>query len=356
MCLFERWFCDVLLPRLKKLPGNKLIIGDNLASHISMAVIDLCRANNIRFVCLPPNSTDKLQPLDVGVFGPLKKAWKSILTAYKLKNPKVVGIQKTDFPSLLASLILKADPGKHLPAAFDKCGLFPVNSARGMERIPSRRMVTDSETTRALLDSTLGEKLEELRGVGNVEKRKRGKKIKVPPGKSFCADPDTSSESEDMDRDEAEDDGDEEEEDELDPDELLGGGDGVAKSKKRIRPLVMTSDEEDDGHEEEDDSNEEEESVPVVRKEPEFRVGTYVAAVYDSQWYIAQVEAEEPENECEGFTLLRYMQRKGPNQFVWGEKVDTLKTINEDILSKLPPPHPCVWQALRPFQRGCEGC
>jgi hypothetical protein len=51
------------------LPGKKLLICDNLSSHVSLEVISLCRENNIEYVCLPPNSTDKMQPLDVGIFG-----------------------------------------------------------------------------------------------------------------------------------------------------------------------------------------------------------------------------------------------------------------------------------------------
>jgi hypothetical protein len=31
-----------------------------LASHISMEPIELCKQHNIEFVCLPPNSTDKM--------------------------------------------------------------------------------------------------------------------------------------------------------------------------------------------------------------------------------------------------------------------------------------------------------
>ena len=31
--------------------------------------------NNILLYCLPPKTTHKLQPLDVGVFGPLQSAW-----------------------------------------------------------------------------------------------------------------------------------------------------------------------------------------------------------------------------------------------------------------------------------------
>jgi hypothetical protein len=61
-------FHHLALPRLKRLPGMKALICDNLSSHLSVSIINSCRENNIEFVCLPPNSTDKLQPLDVGVF------------------------------------------------------------------------------------------------------------------------------------------------------------------------------------------------------------------------------------------------------------------------------------------------
>lgn len=49
-------------------------------------------------------------------------------------------------------------------------------------------------------------------------------------------------------------------------------------------------------------------------------------------WYIAQVEGEEPEEETAGFTLLKYMNRVGHNQFTWGERIDRLKTLNTDII------------------------
>ena len=52
--LFEKWFFELLLPKLKRQVGKKLLIGDNLSSHLSMAVIEACKKNNIAFVCLPP--------------------------------------------------------------------------------------------------------------------------------------------------------------------------------------------------------------------------------------------------------------------------------------------------------------
>jgi transposase len=33
------------------------LIGDNLASHISLNVVQECQNNNIHFILLPPNST-----------------------------------------------------------------------------------------------------------------------------------------------------------------------------------------------------------------------------------------------------------------------------------------------------------
>ncbi len=67
----------------------------------------------------------------------------------------------------------------------------------------------------------------------------------------------------------------------------------------------------------------------------QYLVGSFVVAVYEKAWYIAQVEGEDPEEELDGFTLLKYMSHIGHNQFVWSNHVDRLKTNNSDILLKL---------------------
>jgi hypothetical protein len=91
------------------------------------------------------------------------------------------------------------------------------------------------------------------------------------------------------------------------------------------------------------DEEEEEEMDDIMATKPSaplYAVGSYVAAVFDQDWYVAQVEAEEPENECPGFTLLKYMEIKGHNQFVRGSGKDSLKTINSDVLRVIDPPIP----------------
>jgi hypothetical protein len=65
---FEDYFLWLLLPVLKKKPGRKVVISDNLSSHISVDVLKACKENNIAFISLPPNSTHLTQPLDVAYF------------------------------------------------------------------------------------------------------------------------------------------------------------------------------------------------------------------------------------------------------------------------------------------------
>jgi hypothetical protein len=311
-----------------------------------------CRRYNIAYICLPPNSTDKLQPLDVGIFGPVKSSWRAVLAEYKTQNPLQVGVPKTVFPSLLKKTLDRANPGQHMAAAFRKCGLYPVDPSKAMERIPSRDMDAP-ETIRELLNSTLGEKLDQLRGTGRKEKAKgRGQKIKVAPGKSYSA-PVLDSESEEEDEDEEgldEVEVDSEDEDEvetllreMDDDERKGKGKGKAPTRRPTLPLQVSDSDSDMDDELPDLDNE-----PVDpaaggswRSRPaNFPVGSFVVAVYDKAWYVAQVEGEEPEEETEGFTLLKYMERKGVNQFVWGKVSDRLKTLHTDILLKVEPPIP----------------
>ena len=45
---FEDWFMSTLLPRLKKADGKKVVIGDNLSSHINVTVLEACRKFNIK--------------------------------------------------------------------------------------------------------------------------------------------------------------------------------------------------------------------------------------------------------------------------------------------------------------------
>lgn len=66
---------SLMLPILRRQEGTKVLIGDNLSSHISLDVLRACEENSIKFIALPPNATHLLQPLDVAYFRPMKVKW-----------------------------------------------------------------------------------------------------------------------------------------------------------------------------------------------------------------------------------------------------------------------------------------
>jgi hypothetical protein len=76
-------------------------------------------AGALSFIAYHPTQ-HVLQLFDVGVFGPLKKHWKSILQEYKIKT-KAARVDKTTVPALLAKLW-------DVVAGFRQSGIHPLNS------------------------------------------------------------------------------------------------------------------------------------------------------------------------------------------------------------------------------------
>jgi hypothetical protein len=54
-----------------KIQQYRLLLMDNHSSHLTWQFVEYALAHKIVLVALPPHSTYKLQPLDVGCFGPL---------------------------------------------------------------------------------------------------------------------------------------------------------------------------------------------------------------------------------------------------------------------------------------------
>ena len=67
-----------------------------------------------------------------------------------------------------------------------------------------------------------------------------------------------------------------------------------------------------------------------------LKVGEYVAARYGDTVYVGIVEGVDPEDERDNYTLVKYMEKKGPNEYVWG-KLDLLYTADDDLLCRVDP-------------------
>ena len=177
---FTVWFRNVVVPHMAG-PGPFALIGDNLGSHFSKEVLELCRDKNIRFITLPPNSTHLTQPLDVAVFRPAKTSWREIMEGWRRESKRIqTRIPKEHFPTLLCSLVSSLKK-ENLVAGFKACGIYPLNRQEVLKRIT----VTDQqmkEVAERHLGASFIAVLKKNIGVGvpahETKKKKRGRKIK----------------------------------------------------------------------------------------------------------------------------------------------------------------------------------
>ena len=181
---FERWFFEIFLPYAQSLDGKKILIGDNLSSHFSIEVVQACDEYDIAFVSLLPNATHLLQPLDVAVFGPAKRIWRSVLEDWRKESRKKGAIPKEIFPQLLRRLFNSMEErGDNLVSGFRATGLYPLDPTQVLKRLPP----TDDNVPGSSLRESFGESVVELLrehvGASNVTSVKRKRGPKVAPGK-----------------------------------------------------------------------------------------------------------------------------------------------------------------------------
>lgn len=85
--LFVMWMRHFIKHACPRNIQPTLLIVDNPESHISLETITLANKNNIVLLTLPPHTSHRLQPLDKGVDGPLKKYYSHACQTWLLKYP-----------------------------------------------------------------------------------------------------------------------------------------------------------------------------------------------------------------------------------------------------------------------------
>ena len=135
---FESWFLKVFIKYVENRDKPILLSFDGHTSHLTYIVVKAALENNIIIVCIPPNTSHALQPLDVGVFKNLKLEWKRILSDW-YKQSRLTSVDKNVFPRLLKKLWEKLKP-EHAIAGFKGSGLYPPN------RNAIKHKIIDSQT------------------------------------------------------------------------------------------------------------------------------------------------------------------------------------------------------------------
>ncbi|KAG8233623.1 hypothetical protein J437_LFUL001034 [Ladona fulva] len=186
LAIFEEWFTIHLLPVLKQQSGKKIVVGDNLSSHLSLNVVKLCEENDIKFVCLPPNSSHLTQLLDIAYFRPLKAKWRDILTKWKQSEAgkRVASLPKDQFPMQLRTVLDEIQPSlsKNLKAGFKKAGIYPANKDEILCRLPKQDRSVNLDLVGGAFLAHLNEKRREF-----IKPLVKKKKIQVALGRSITA-------------------------------------------------------------------------------------------------------------------------------------------------------------------------
>jgi len=129
------WLTRVFDPQTKERAGQKprVLICDGFGTHLTLEVLQYCLEKNIRLCCLPSHTSHKLQPCDIGVFGPLKAAYRD--EAELLYRGGANTVNKEHFTALYSVAREKAFTPHNIRAGWGRSGLYPLNPDRVLRDI-----------------------------------------------------------------------------------------------------------------------------------------------------------------------------------------------------------------------------
>lgn len=125
--IFQCWFDHFLAHSKPSHDEPLLLILDGHLSHTkNLNVILKARENNVTILCLPPHTSHKTQPLDVGVMFPLSKYLDQALEKWLTNHPGRV-ITDYQVSSIFCEAYLKACTLNNAIKGFRKTGIYPFN-------------------------------------------------------------------------------------------------------------------------------------------------------------------------------------------------------------------------------------
>lgn len=120
-------FLDHFIKHVKPTKDDPVLLFlDNHHSHVNVAVINKAKENYVILLSFPPHCSHKLQPLDVGVYGPLKNYVARLQTNWMINNPgKTMTIY--DLPGIVREAFPLAFTPNNIVHSFTKAGIWPCN-------------------------------------------------------------------------------------------------------------------------------------------------------------------------------------------------------------------------------------
>ena len=153
----------------------RLLICDGHGSHITKEFLDYAIKNRVLVMVFPSHSTHTLQPLDVGVFGPLSSYYSSELSRQQQRSQGLLPVVKADFYGLFKLAYASSFTEANIIAAFEATGIWPIDRTVVTKRFnystpplqtdnmgPSHLSPADWKRTQRLLEQVVKDNNDEL--------------------------------------------------------------------------------------------------------------------------------------------------------------------------------------------------
>ena len=113
---------------------QRLLILDGHSSHITANFIAYCMNNQIDLLVLPPHTSHMLQPLDISIFQPLKRALATETDRLAALNSG--RIPRIEWTEAYIQAHEKAFSSKNIQIGWQAAGLWPLSALEVLNRLP----------------------------------------------------------------------------------------------------------------------------------------------------------------------------------------------------------------------------
>jgi hypothetical protein len=134
-------------PQTREKAGTKprVLICDGHDSHLTGDFIEHCMSHNIKLLILPPHSSHFTQPLDIGMFSPLKEYLTQEINQYV--TTKVATVQKVEWLQSYIYARARAFTESNIKGSWNGAGLEPFSPRKVFSRIESESSTPPSTPT-----------------------------------------------------------------------------------------------------------------------------------------------------------------------------------------------------------------
>ncbi|KAK2666831.1 hypothetical protein RAB80_017252 [Fusarium oxysporum f. sp. vasinfectum] len=134
--IFLKWFMEVFIPETTPSDPSqwRLLVLDQHKSHITAELMKKAWLNKIWLSWLPSHSSHITQPLDVAVFGPLKRYYRQLTrfwASYEATSPH----QQQLFLQAYEEASQKALTRRNIISGFSATGLFPIDIQKALQSL-----------------------------------------------------------------------------------------------------------------------------------------------------------------------------------------------------------------------------